>query len=250
MVKPLNENSREIDMTTKTSFGYVLLKKAYTHVLGVDNNTNDQIEHCEEIIRQKGAMGHLQAKLITQSDEEFLLDSNFFLHFDYNECSDESESWALVSDVFGSPASVKTGYLYIKVDDLQKNKDGFIKELNKGRDLFDDPVTDFDTKFGLEGIKDAGIDPYEQFVGSFKVKEIRLTKSGDVYEINYILINRTHFKSAAYQAPGTSSWDRGSFKPGGTVEQHIEFKETLQNNKLNSGVLRYINHELGGLIRR
>ena len=135
MVKPLNENSREIDMTTKTSFGYVLLKKAYTHVLGVDNNTNDQIEHCEEIIRQKGAMGHLQAKLITQSDEEFLLDSNFFLHFDYNECSDESESWALVSDVFGSPASVKTGYLYIKVDDLQKNKDGFIKELNKGRAL-------------------------------------------------------------------------------------------------------------------
>jgi len=133
---------------------------------------------------------------------------------------------------------------------LKSARNYFYKELNKGRDLFDDPVTDFDTKFGLEGIKDAGIDPYEQFVGSFKVKEIRLTKSGDVYEINYILINRTHFKSAAYQAPGTSSWDRGSFKPGGTVEQHIEFKETLQNNKLNSGVLRYINHELGGLIRR
>lgn len=136
---------------------------------------------------------------------------------------------------------------------LEKARGYFYEQLNNGRNLFENPVTDFGVDFGLEGLANAGLDPYEQFVGSYVVTEIILIKTADgTYEIQYTLHNKTHFKSAAYHIPGTPSWERGQYPfpdAMGSVRQDIIFTEPLQNNRLNKGVLRYINHNLNGLIR-
>jgi hypothetical protein len=136
---------------------------------------------------------------------------------------------------------------------VEKGRSYFYDQLNKGRNLFDNPVTNFDTEFGLKGLIDAGIDPYEQFIGTYKITEMVLVKSGkDTYEIHYTLHNVTHFKSAVYHIPLAPSWER--FTPGApiglsNIRQDMIFSEALENNRLNKGVLRYINHNLNGITR-
>ena len=133
---------------------------------------------------------------------------------------------------------------------IEKARQYFYDQLNRGRNLFDHPVTDYGVNFGLDGLKDAGVDPYEQFVGSYVVSEMILVKTGkDTYEIQYTLHNRTHFKSLAYRIPGGPSWERSTFAPMSNITQEIIFSEPLVRNRLNKGVFRYINHNLNGRIR-
>ncbi len=113
----------------------------------------------------------------------------------------------------------------------------FYSELNRARDLGSDPITNYSGKFGLEGLQKAGLDPYEQFVGSYSITEIKLVTSGDVMQIQYTLLNSTHAKSLTYGA-GTS-WENG---PMGTVTQEIIFMEKINYNQLNNRAKGVINH--------
>jgi len=130
---------------------------------------------------------------------------------------------------------------------VNEARDFFYSELNRARDLGSRPITNYSGKFGLKGLQNAGLDPYEQFVGSYSITEIRLVTTGDVMEIQYTLINDTHAKSFTYGVG--SSWDRETFAPGSTVRQEIIFSEKILPHRLNArgkGVINY--HRLNNFV--
>jgi len=111
------------------------------------------------------------------------------------------------------------------------------EQLNRARDLTANPITDYGASFGLEGLGKAGADPYEQFVGSYSVTEIKLVTNGDVMQLRYTLRNETHANSAFYKL--SPSWEGG---PMGTVEQVFSFTENIIPHELNSRGKGVINH--------
>jgi hypothetical protein len=79
--------------------------------------------------------------------------------------------------------------------------------------------------FGLKGLRDAGMNPTQQFVGSFNWF---ITPNPDG-TVTYTLTNDTSMTSLAYQL-GVPSWSRDPFKRGwslpfGTTEQTYHWKE-------------------------
>jgi hypothetical protein len=83
-------------------------------------------------------------------------------------------------------------------------------------------VTDYSGKFGLKGLFKAGIDPIEQFVGSYDI---------DIYVINgnmlkFVLTNKTSMKSFLYgKGP---EWERNSFRLDGNTIQTYIFTEPIR----------------------
>ena len=79
--------------------------------------------------------------------------------------------------------------------------------------------------FGAKGVWAAGLDPMEQYVGSFTP-----TITSDGTTLTFELKNTTSFKSLMYGiAP---DWDRTSFGPGGNTEQTYIFSEPIDFKKL------------------
>ncbi|OZB58092.1 MAG: hypothetical protein B7X39_18765 [Lysobacterales bacterium 14-68-21] len=77
------------------------------------------------------------------------------------------------------------------------------------------PVTNFAFHFGLKGLFTSGLNPTEQFVGSYRV---------DVYPMgdnvmNVIVTNTSSFRSFAYGI--MPAWDRSQFGPMGNMSQTI-----------------------------
>lgn len=103
----------------------------------------------------------------------------------------------------------------------------FFYEKNRG--LFGpgyQDVTRYDYKFGLKGLVDAGVDPTQQFVGTFKV-DVTMTQGG---EIGFDVMNTTSFTSFSYQLG--PSWSRDSFGPGGNMDQHYTWTEPVDHSQL------------------
>jgi hypothetical protein len=116
-----------------------------------------------------------------------------------------------------------------KVANALKNSEG----VRKARDYFYNKyhgkitvgatLTDFDTTFGLKGLLFAGVDPVEQFVGTFKVEKIEVI---DGNRLQYTLSNPTSFTSFLYgKGP---SWEGG---PMGNFRQTYVFTEPILKGK-------------------
>lgn len=101
---------------------------------------------------------------------------------------------------------------------VKKARDFFYKKY-KGRIDRGATVTDFDTTFGLKGLLFAGIDPVEQFVGTFKVEKIEVI---DGNKLQYTISNWTSFTSFLYQMG--HSWEGGSM---GNFNQTFVFTEPI-----------------------
>ncbi|MDP3915637.1 MAG: RHS repeat-associated core domain-containing protein [Bacteroidota bacterium] len=85
-------------------------------------------------------------------------------------------------------------------------------------------VTNFKGSFGLVGILRAGLDPIEQYVGSYN---INMTSYGN--NLNFSLYNNTSFKSFFYGFG--PEWNRSTFGPGGNMYQYYNWSEPLRLNK-------------------
>ncbi len=84
----------------------------------------------------------------------------------------------------------------------------------------DASVTNFAGRFGLGGLVGAGLDPTEQFVGSFRVDIFRRGN-----DLEFILTNTSSFRSFAYGlAP---DWDRSRFSMAGNMSQTFCWTEPL-----------------------
>ncbi|MGE3601149.1 MAG: hypothetical protein AB7N70_37025 [Dehalococcoidia bacterium] len=85
------------------------------------------------------------------------------------------------------------------------------------------PVTNFGSAFGLTGAFRAGLNPTQQFVGSY---DVEIVPSTDGQTIHFTVTNVTSMTSAAYkQAP---LWERSSFGPGGNMTQTYEWDEKIE----------------------
>lgn len=99
---------------------------------------------------------------------------------------------------------------------VQKARDAFYQK-NAGKTCGDrEPLTNYGAGFGLSGLWNAGLDPTEQFVGSYRVD---ITPNSDG-TININLSNSTSFTSFSYGAG--PSWNGG---PGGTQSQNYHWTE-------------------------
>ena len=79
----------------------------------------------------------------------------------------------------------------------------------------------YDYTFGLSGLKNAGLNPIEQFVGSYSVD---ITVQGDV--LQYTISNTTSFSSFDYHiTPSSWNWSSG---PMGNFDQTYIFTEPLK----------------------
>ena len=82
-------------------------------------------------------------------------------------------------------------------------------------------LTNWDGEFGLGGLVRAGLDPTEQFVGSFRVD---ILPTGDGY-IRFYVTNTTSMKSFLYGIG--PAWKRSTFPLGGNMRQLYTWKERI-----------------------
>ena len=92
------------------------------------------------------------------------------------------------------------------------------EQKNKDKDKCDDcknaqPVTDFKASFGLSGLFKAGLNPTQQFVGSYRVD---IYPAPDCHKW-IIVTNTSSFKSFAYGI--LPDWNRSTFGPMGNMSQ-------------------------------
>ena len=114
-------------------------------------------------------------------------------------------------------------------DVVGQARDYWYNMVNAGKKTIYDGVTNFQGEerigggnFGFKGIYKAGLDPIEQFVGSYSPV---ITSNGRV--LTFTLTNTTSFKSLTYgRGP---SWGRG---PGGNFKQVYIFTEPINFNRI------------------
>jgi RHS repeat-associated protein len=103
-----------------------------------------------------------------------------------------------------------------------RNSPGIVKARN---DYYASGKTFGSYKFGLKGLVNAGIDPIEQFVGSYNYN---ISVVGN--NLQFTLINTTSFSSAAYHL-WPSSWNWTNAPMGSTTQTYIFTEPLLQIKK-------------------
>jgi RHS repeat-associated protein len=106
------------------------------------------------------------------------------------------------------------------------------REVSAGRKTTHDGVTDFIGRrawtggnFGFKGLVAAGLDPIEQFVGSFSP-----TITSDGYNLTFTIQNTTSMKSFLYGIG--PDWKRSTWGPGGNMTQTYIFTEPINFDRL------------------
>ena len=115
---------------------------------------------------------------------------------------------------------------------VNQARDYWYKEVNAGRKGVNDGVTNFlgqkawtGGNFGFKGFFSAGLDPMEQFVGSF-TPEI----SSDSKNLTFKIRNTTSFKSLMYGIG--PDWSRSTLRLGGNMGQTYIFTEPINFNRI------------------
>jgi hypothetical protein len=89
-------------------------------------------------------------------------------------------------------------------------------------DLRGASVTNYKGKFNLKGLFKAGIDPIEQFVGSYDINIYVI----DGTHLQFVLKNTTSMKSLLYGIG--PEWERKTFRPYGNIRQEYTFSEPIR----------------------
>ena len=92
----------------------------------------------------------------------------------------------------------------------QKNKDQTKCDCENAQ-----PVSDFAAHFGLKGLWKAGLNPTEQFIGSYRIDIIPQAGCKKMFVIS----NTSSFQSFAYGV--APDWGRSKFGPMGNISQTI-----------------------------
>ena len=104
---------------------------------------------------------------------------------------------------------------------VNEAREFFYNKYSGVSDLTGASVTEYGAKFGMEGLFRAGLDPIEQFVGSYSV-DIHVVDGN----LQFILRNPTSFKSLMYGIG--PDWSRSTFRLGGNMEQTYIFTEPIR----------------------
>jgi RHS repeat-associated protein len=106
---------------------------------------------------------------------------------------------------------------------VNEAREYFYNKYNGVDDLSNASVTNFSGAFGIKGLFKAGIDPVEQFIGSYRV-DINAIEGGNY--LQFTLTNTTSFKSLMYGIG--PDWERDSFSPMSNVSQSLIFIEPVK----------------------
>jgi len=110
------------------------------------------------------------------------------------------------------------GYWYGKVRSGEKS-------INDGLTNFKGETRFGGGNFGFKGFYRAGLDPVEQFIGSFRVD---ITSNGNA--LTYTINNTSSFKSFFYGV--APAYERQSFlTPMGNIRQTYQFTETIDSSR-------------------
>lgn len=115
---------------------------------------------------------------------------------------------------------------------INQARDYWYYQVNAGNKTIYDGVTNFlgrkawtGGNFGVKGFIAAGLDPMEQFVGSFTP-----AISSDGRNLTFTIHNTTSFRSLMYGiAP---DWFRSTWRPGGNMSQTYIFTEPINFNRI------------------
>ncbi len=102
----------------------------------------------------------------------------------------------------------------------------YYKQINAQRKNLKDGVSNYTGNFGIEGLLRAGLDPIEQFVGSYRID----IDSSDGKNLIFTLTNPTSMNSLTYKLG--PSWERTTWRPGGTVIQRYSWTEPIDFSRL------------------
>jgi hypothetical protein len=109
---------------------------------------------------------------------------------------------------------------------VNQARDFFYNEANRGRDLIKNPILGYKGSFGLTGMFRAGVDPIEQFVGTYRIQSIMVQNK----TLQFTLTNRTSMNSFLYDLG--PSYDRSTFRYGGNVFQTFIFNEPIDYSRI------------------
>lgn len=105
---------------------------------------------------------------------------------------------------------------------VNQARDFYYNKYSGIRNLAGTSVKNFEGSFGLKGIKNAGLDPIEQFVGSYRI---------DIYNqsgksLRFVLTNTTSVQSFLYGIG--PEYNRTTFGPGGNTTQTYIWNEPVR----------------------
>jgi len=104
---------------------------------------------------------------------------------------------------------------------LYRSKNAQKIKANCGEDSFE-PVTNYAAGFGLKGLFPSGLNPSEQFIGSYRVDIYPLPNN----QMDVVINNTSSFRSFGYGiAP---DWNRSQFAPMGNMSQTIHITANNQ----------------------
>ena len=111
---------------------------------------------------------------------------------------------------------------FMNANRVNEARNFYYKKYSGAKSLANTSVTGYKGSFGLSGLWNAGLDPIEQFVGTYRI---------NVYNFNgstlwFVLTNQTSMNSFLYDLG--PSWQRSSWGPGGNMNQIYIWSEPVR----------------------
>jgi hypothetical protein len=98
----------------------------------------------------------------------------------------------------------------------------YYNKFSVNENLANTSVTGYKGSFGLLGLWNAGLDPIEQFVGTYRIN----IYNSDGKTLWFVLTNQTSMNSFLYNLG--PSWERSSLEPGGNMKQIYIWSEPVR----------------------
>ncbi|AFD06702.1 hypothetical protein [Solitalea canadensis] len=105
---------------------------------------------------------------------------------------------------------------------VNEAREFYYKKYKNVEDIANTSVTGFKGSFGLSGLINAGLDPIEQYVGTYRINIYNF----DGKTLWFAITNQTSMNSFLYDLG--PSWDRSSWAPGGNMNQTYIWKEQVK----------------------
>jgi RHS repeat-associated protein len=111
---------------------------------------------------------------------------------------------------------------FMNANRVNEARNFYYNKYSGAKSLANTSVTGYKGSFGLSGLWNAGLDPIEQFVGTYRINVYNF--SGNT--LWFVLTNQTSMNSFLYDLG--PSWQRSSWGPGGNMNQTYIWSEPVR----------------------
>ena len=111
---------------------------------------------------------------------------------------------------------------FMNANRVNEARNFYYNKYSGAKSLLNTSVTGYKGSFGLSGLWNAGLDPIEQFVGTYRINIYNF--SGNT--LWFVLTNQTSMNSFLYDLG--PSWQRSTWGPGGNMNQTYIWNEPVR----------------------